>query len=172
MLNPVIGYPLQKAMVAAFSKPKKKKAKLEEQDMMDIPVVKRVAILIVKKNPEETTSDKMNDILQKKTNGSTGNDSIPSPENRTFGMGGTQAPFGEALKDVAGKLSHHPKIGKHRHAPDTEFDQNQLAMGIKIEQEHTDCPYMAKEIAKDHLAEIPDYYTRLKKMEEDAKSGR
>jgi len=44
----------------------------------------------------------------------------------------------------------------------------QLAMGIKIEDEHTNDPELAKEIALDHLAEIPDYYTRLKKMEHEA----
>ena len=52
----------------------------------------------------------------------------------------------------------------------TENDANpeQLEMGIKIEMEHTDDPSVAKIIALDHLSEIPDYYTRLKKMEEDA----
>ena len=59
------------------------------------------------------------------------------------------------------------KTGKHQDTPDSEFDPEQLKMGIEVEKEHTDCPYLAKEIAKDHLAEIPDYYSRLKKMEEE-----
>lgn len=59
-------------------------------------------------------------------------------------------------------------VGKHRHIPDEEFDQEQLRMGIKIEQEHTDDLDVAAEIAKDHLAEIPDYYDRLAKMEAQA----
>ena len=54
---------------------------------------------------------------------------------------------------------------KHEHVPDENFDQKQLEMGIKVEKEHTDDPEEAKEIAKDHLAELPDYYSRLKKME-------
>jgi hypothetical protein len=41
-------------------------------------------------------------------------------------------------------------------------------MGIEIELEHTDDREIAKKIALDHLAEIPDYYTRLKKMEDEA----
>ena len=41
-------------------------------------------------------------------------------------------------------------------------------MGEKVEMEHTDDPNIAHEIAKDHEVEIPDYYDRLKKMEEDA----
>ncbi len=34
--------------------------------------------------------------------------------------------------------------------------------------EHTDDRDLAMRIALDHLAEIPDYYTRLKKMERKA----
>ncbi len=52
--------------------------------------------------------------------------------------------------------------------PDSKYDPEQLAIGIKIEKEHTDDPEVAKEIAKDHLEEIPDYYTRLLKMEKEA----
>ncbi len=49
-----------------------------------------------------------------------------------------------------------------------EYDNEQLRMGIEIEYEHTNKKDIAERIAKDHLAEIPDYYTRLKKMEEEA----
>jgi len=57
-----------------------------------------------------------------------------------------------------------------------EVDPKQLKMGVKIEKEHSktitgDKATKAKKIkniAKDHLAEIPDYYTRLKKMEKKA----
>lgn len=51
------------------------------------------------------------------------------------------------------------------------YDQQQLAMGIRAEMEHTDDPELAREIAMDHLAEQvleakpQDYYTRLAKME-------
>lgn len=47
-------------------------------------------------------------------------------------------------------------------------DPEQLRMGIKVEMEHTDNPQVAEKIARDHLMEIPDYYTRLIKMEEEA----
>ena len=46
---------------------------------------------------------------------------------------------------------------------------NELDKGTKIELEHTDNKEMAREIALDHLTEFPDYYTRLEKMEKDAK---
>lgn len=47
----------------------------------------------------------------------------------------------------------------------------QLAMGMAVEKEHTSDPEMAKEIALDHIAERPDYYTRLKKVEEEHGAG-
>ena len=40
-------------------------------------------------------------------------------------------------------------------------------MGIKVEMEHTKNKAVAKRITLDHLAELPDYYTRLNKMEND-----
>jgi hypothetical protein len=67
--------------------------------------------------------------------------------------------------------------------PDDDFCPVQLEKGIEVEKEHvikftdkgnvkkfkdTDLA-KAKEIAKDHLAEIPDYYDRLEAMEEGAK---
>ena len=50
----------------------------------------------------------------------------------------------------------------------TDVNPDELAMGVEIEKEHTPDPFIAMRIALDHLAELPDYYTRLKKMEEDA----
>jgi hypothetical protein len=49
-----------------------------------------------------------------------------------------------------------------------EVDQKQLKMGIKVEMEHTNDSKVSKDIAMDHLAEIPDYYSRLKSMEASA----
>jgi len=52
---------------------------------------------------------------------------------------------------------------------ESNFDPEQIAMGIKVELEHTTNKQIAKKIALDHLSEIPDYYTRLAKMEAEAK---
>lgn len=60
-------------------------------------------------------------------------------------------------------------VGKHNNISDDKFDSKQLKMGIEVEYEHTDDPKIAKAIAKDHLAECSDYYTRLKKMEDECK---
>ena len=58
-------------------------------------------------------------------------------------------------------------IGKHNHIPDGEFDPRELETGTRIELEHTDDLNVARAICKDHLAECPDYYTRLLKMEKE-----
>ena len=60
-------------------------------------------------------------------------------------------------------------VGKHNDVPDIKFDSEELKKGIIIEREHSDNPVICKAIAKDHLSEIPDYYTRLEKMESEAK---
>ena len=56
-----------------------------------------------------------------------------------------------------------------KHRLDVSFIQKQLDMGEPIEHEHTQDHDLARDIALQHLDEIPDYYTRLKKMESDAK---
>jgi len=56
-----------------------------------------------------------------------------------------------------------------KHRLEVSFIEKQLQMGEPIEHEHTKNHKLAREIALQHLDEIPDYYTRLKKMEADAK---
>ena len=53
--------------------------------------------------------------------------------------------------------------GKGEHLAPKCVDHHQLAQGLMIEREHTPKKHLATEIALDHLAEHPDYYTRLKK---------
>jgi hypothetical protein len=48
-----------------------------------------------------------------------------------------------------------------------DADEKELKLGIKVEMEHTKNKAIAKRIALDHLAELPDYYTRLTKMEKE-----
>ena len=56
-----------------------------------------------------------------------------------------------------------------KHRMDVSDIQKQLEMGVPIEHEHTRNKTLATDIALQHLDEFPDYYTRLKKMEADAK---
>jgi hypothetical protein len=45
-----------------------------------------------------------------------------------------------------------------------DFDSTQLMVGTLIEMEHTTDPYVAREVAMDHIAEDGIYYTRLCRM--------
>lgn len=60
------------------------------------------------------------------------------------------------------------KGGYADNKPRSKYNKKQLKMGKKVEMEHTNNPNISEEIASDHLEEIPDYYTRLNKMEKDA----
>lgn len=52
-----------------------------------------------------------------------------------------------------------------------DVDPEQLRRGTEVEMEHTTDPKIARKIALDHLAEYPDYYDGLKKMEELLEAG-
>jgi hypothetical protein len=47
----------------------------------------------------------------------------------------------------------------------SDFDPAALAEGTEHEMEHTDDPLIAQEIAMDHLFEDPEYYQKLKLIE-------
>ena len=50
-------------------------------------------------------------------------------------------------------------------------DPAQLRRGIEVEHEHTTSASVAERIARHHLCEFPDYYTRLDRMEAQAKAA-
>lgn len=60
------------------------------------------------------------------------------------------------------------RIGRHWKTPQSRYHASELAKGVKMEMEHTDSHTIALEIAKDHLSELPDYYSRLERMEKRA----
>jgi hypothetical protein len=53
--------------------------------------------------------------------------------------------------------------GAADNVPDSAFPKKELAKGEEHELEHVNNKRIAKEIAKDHLAERTDYYTALDK---------
>jgi len=61
---------------------------------------------------------------------------------------------GKTLKDLAQK-----------HSVSLEDIQKEHKKGTEVELEHTSSWEVAAEIAKDHLFEDPQYYTKLSKME-------
>ena len=56
-----------------------------------------------------------------------------------------------------------------KHGVSVEEINKQLEMGMEIEKEHAKDEKTRMEIALDHIAEIKNYYTRLSKMEKEAK---
>lgn len=56
-----------------------------------------------------------------------------------------------------------------KHVKPNDVNKDEFKKGVVIEFEHTKSFALASKIALDHLAEIPDYYTRLEKMEQEAK---
>lgn len=53
-----------------------------------------------------------------------------------------------------------------KHGVSVDAIEQQVKKGITVEKEHTSSEAAAREIALDHLAEVPDYYDKLKKVEE------
>jgi len=78
----------------------------------------------------------------------------------------SKSPFNEMLE-----IKPHKSVEQiaKKHRLHISFVKHQLEMGIPIEHEHTKDKVLATDIALQHLDEIPDYYTRLIKMERDAK---
>lgn len=52
----------------------------------------------------------------------------------------------------------------------TDYDLGQLLEGIKYERQHTSDNLLALELAMDHLERIPDYYTRIARLEWECRS--
>ncbi|MDP2670507.1 MAG: DUF5661 family protein [bacterium] len=73
-------------------------------------------------------------------------------------------------------------IGKQLHLTRTDFDIEQFRKGMEVELEHglrdsetnvtNDDLLTTGKIALAHLSEFPDYYTRLKQMEDKADAYR
>ncbi len=62
----------------------------------------------------------------------------------------------------------NPGLAKKRGVTARDVDPEQLRIGTEHELEHTDDVRVARQIALDHLAEMPDYYTRLATIEPSA----
>ena len=73
------------------------------------------------------------------------------------------------------------RVGKRLGINWDKFDLEQFRTGMDVELEHgladphtnvtNDAPILTGKIALAHLNEFPDYYTRLEKMEKDAKQA-
>ena len=72
---------------------------------------------------------------------------------------------------LASYVSGEEKIpgGKADGMEESEFPDEALDKGEKVEMEHTNDPELAREITKDHLVESEDYYKYLDEMEKKMK---
>ena len=70
-------------------------------------------------------------------------------------------------KDPKGPVQPYktPEEIAKKHGVSLELIKKQLKMGIKVEGEHTSDPTAARITALQHLGEVPDYYSKLKKVE-------
>lgn len=75
--------------------------------------------------------------------------------------------FDLLIEKVLNGLSKNKSLKQiaKKHKVSLKTVEKQLAMGIKVEKEHTKSKKVASKIAADHLVEDPHYYTKLKKME-------
>jgi hypothetical protein len=75
-------------------------------------------------------------------------------------------------KDPKGPVQPYksPKEIAKKHGVSVEQIEKQLKMGIKVEGEHTSDKTSARITALQHLDEVPDYYTKLKKVEAQKES--
>jgi hypothetical protein len=85
--------------------------------------------------------------------------------------GKTDCPMDEE-KDPKGPVQSYksPKEIAKKHGVSLEAIQKQLKMGVKVEGEHTSDKTAARITALQHLDEVPDYYTKLKKVETQKES--
>jgi hypothetical protein len=87
----------------------------------------------------------------------------------------------KAIVEVKEKDLDEPKLHKHKikialerlkgglgdNKSDSSFSSDELRKGTAHELEHTKNKQLAKEIAKDHLSEVKDYYSKLDKADID-----
>lgn len=74
-------------------------------------------------------------------------------------------------EDKIGKQSPSVEQIAKKHGISVEKVNAQLDKGVPVEREHTNSDDEAREIARDHVHEFPDYYDRLDKMETKANKG-
>lgn len=67
--------------------------------------------------------------------------------------------------DCGMKKHSTPEEVAKKHGKSLKYINKQLKAGIQVEHEHTSNEHEAETIALQHLAERPDYYERLKKVE-------
>ena len=117
-------------------------------------------------------------VLKRQENCPNNKDLVKRVKDRMRDMGGhgmvKNIPNSGQVPCVREQMKDQIPGGLGDNRPDSDFDLNQLAKGIQVELEHTHDLAKAKEIAKDHLTEVGNYYIdskgkgRLEELEEKA----
>ena len=95
----------------------------------------------------------------------------PAQVKSIFNVGKWSSKQGSPMTENSGKeilsdvKTYSPEFLAKKHNVPLEQIKDELKKGIQIEFEHTLSRKLSKEIALDHLLELPDYYTKLEKME-------
>jgi len=102
--------------------------------------------------------------------------SNPNPDDESFHefaeQNGLDIHSAESIAyALASKYVQFLRGGKSAGMDMSTVNPQELEMGLQVESEHTDDPTTQKKIALDHLAEMPDYYTKLQQMENGGGSG-
>jgi len=76
----------------------------------------------------------------------------------------------EDVEDVEDRFEKFMKSGLayEKEITKDDVDIDEYEMGLEVETEHSGDDDVINHIILDHLAEVPDYYTRLAKMEDEA----
>lgn len=121
-----------------------------------IRITQQPQFLNENEQPKSNIADKIIEFFVKNPN---------PPDEKVHGLAGSLGMEPDKFETHVYKiLSDLIHLGRSKNFTG-KYDPKELAMGTKVELEHMPYPLIAEKIAKDHLAEIPDYYTRLKKME-------
>lgn len=75
----------------------------------------------------------------------------------------------DKLKSIFGKKTKTPEDVAKKHKLPVSDIMKSLKHGVRVEREHTTKNSIAQKIALDHLYELPNYYKRLKQVEESKK---
>jgi hypothetical protein len=74
------------------------------------------------------------------------------------------------FKKLATQIRNYIKLAKDDEPTLQEINKSELAKGLRVEKEHNQITHgnkpMEAMIAMDHLQEVPDYYSKLKKYVE------
>jgi len=96
----------------------------------------------------------------------TGNTSEAGPEQAEVEIDKILEPTFSNYKDYIKRMAFDKMPGgRADNKPDSDFNAEQLRIGTDHEMEHTKDRQIAKETAKDHLAEDEEYYIKLDTIE-------